>query len=132
MSGVHDQHGMKFETDWSWLDVPDARQHQRGNHLAIAQAMANSMRNFLQQPVARSLFKQFDQTFDFRPQLNRVRLQFRLVGGNARQPRKKSEIANTKHRARETAGFEKPSAWQRVHGLCMNMVATPAAVNCND
>ena len=62
---VDDQHGVELEADRRpRLDVLHAGQQQRGQQLAIAQALVNPAGDFFEQPVARRLFDQPHERLD--------------------------------------------------------------------
>ena len=78
--GVDHEHGVKFEANGSRLDVAHTGEQQGGEQIAIAQAAFYSRGNFFQQPLARGVFEEADEWFNFGIESDDVRFQFGFGG----------------------------------------------------
>jgi len=87
VSGIDDQHGVKFEADRARLNVPDPCEEQCGQQLPIAQSPANAKRDLFQEAVTRRILKQMDKGLNLGLQANDFGVKPGFLGGDSRQAR---------------------------------------------
>ena len=86
------------------LHISDTRQEQRGDDVAVGQALLDSCGHFLEQRVARRLFEQADEGFDLRLEANDLGVKERLGGGNRAEPGEETHVAQADQRAASDRG----------------------------
>jgi len=116
VGGVDHEHGVEFEADGPWLDVPHARQEQRGEHFAIGRAALDAGGDFLEHAFARRIFQQAHERLDFGVQPYGIGFELRLSGGNGTELGQEPEFAQARERGGAGGGFEEGSSFH-AHGF---------------
>src|SRR6266700_2490522 len=86
---------MKFESNRPRLNISNACQQQCGKDLAIGQAALDSRADFFEQTFPWGVFQQTHQWFDLGTKAHDTWIEASFRRRDTRQPRKKSEIAET-------------------------------------
>jgi hypothetical protein len=102
MRGINDEDGVKFEADWSRLDVADSGEQESGKDFAIRKTATNFGREFLKNAFARGFLEKADERLDFGMQSDGFGIKFSFVGTNGTEAREESEITQ----ARDSTGGE--------------------------
>jgi hypothetical protein len=94
MRGINDEDGVKFETDWTRLDVADAGQKERREYFLVGRAAVDALGDFFEDAFARGVFEQAHERLDVGMKTNDVFGNSCFGGGDGRQAIEKTEAAH--------------------------------------
>ncbi len=100
MRRVDDQHGVELETDRPRLNAAHAGQEHGAEQLLIAGSFSHLIDDAFHEFVARRVFEQTDERFNFGAERDEMASGFVVVGGRGGQAVQESEVAESGDGAR--------------------------------